>query len=102
MKSQEKPLELVRESVIDVIEESSIPLSKDEVDSETRLLGSGSGIDSLDLVNIVVVLEDKVEEEYGESVTIANEDAMSRAKSPFINVRSLAKYVQEITNSKYE
>ena len=102
MKAQKKPLELVKESVIDVIEEGSVPLNRDEVDDETRLLGSGSSIDSLDLVNIVVVLEDKVEEEYGKSVTIANEDAMSRAKSPFVNVESLSRYVHELVNEKNE
>lgn len=102
MKPPKKPLELVKESVIDVIEEGSVPLNRDEVDAETRLLGSGSGIDSLDIVNIVVVLEDKVEEEYGESITIANEDAMSRSKSPFVNVESLAKYVHELASIKNE
>lgn len=96
MKELEKPLSIVKNSVKDVIEEGSASLEKSDVNYDTRLLGSESGIDSLDLVNIIVVIEDKVEDEYGESITIANEEAMSRAKSPFINIESLAQYVNEL------
>lgn len=100
MEELEKPLNIVKASVKDVIEEGSASLKKSDINNDTRLLGSGSGIDSLDLVNIIVVIEDKVENEYGKSVTIANEEAMSRAKSPFINVESLAKYVNELISEK--
>ncbi len=100
MEELKKPLSIVKASVKDVIEEGSASLEGNNVSSDTRLLGADSGIDSLDLVNIIVVVEDKVENEYGASITIANEEAMSRAKSPFINVESLAQYVSELISEK--
>jgi acyl carrier protein len=59
----------------------------------TYLIGSGSLLDSLGLVTLIVDLEQRLENEYGISLTLADERAMSQKNSPFRTVRSLADYI---------
>jgi acyl carrier protein len=59
----------------------------------TYLIGSGSLLDSLGLVTLIVDLEQRLEDEYGISLTLADERAMSQKNSPFRTVRSLADYI---------
>jgi acyl carrier protein len=65
----------------------------DRANLETRLVGKGSVLDSLGLVTLIVDLEQRIEEEFGESLTLANERAMSQVSSPFKSVGSLADHV---------
>jgi acyl carrier protein len=59
----------------------------------TYLIGSGSLLDSLGLVNLIVDLEQRLENEHGISITLADERAMSQKHSPFRTVGSLADYI---------
>jgi acyl carrier protein len=63
---------------------------------DTPLFGSNAVLDSLGLVNLIVVLEERIEDHYGVSVTLANEKAMSRTSSPFRSVSTLAEYINEL------
>lgn len=63
------------------------------VDLDTRLVGGSAVLDSLGLVTLIVDLEQRLEETFGHSLTLANERAMSQANSPFLSVRSLTDYV---------
>ncbi len=63
---------------------------------ETVLFGRGSGLDSLDLVNLIVGVEERLAERYGVALTLADERAMSRKRSPFRTVATLAEYVCEL------
>ena len=47
------------------------------------------------LVNLVVDLEELIEDDYGKTITLADEKAMSRRTSPFSRVQNLIDYVQE-------
>jgi len=49
--------------------------------------------DSLGLVGFIVELEEKIEEIYSVEIEIADEKAMSRFKSPFINIDSLSEFL---------
>lgn len=59
----------------------------------TRLIGQKSVLDSLGLVTLIVDLEDRLQSDYGISVTLADDRAMSRTRSPFLTVQSLAEYI---------
>lgn len=59
----------------------------------TRLVGRGAVLDSLGLVTLIVDLEQRIEDEFGASLTLANERAMSQVNSPFRSVGSLAEHV---------
>ncbi|MGE3508676.1 MAG: hypothetical protein AB7N65_07310 [Vicinamibacterales bacterium] len=67
-----------------------------EVTSETRLVGRGAVLDSLGLVTLIVDLEQRIETEFDVSLSLANERAMSQAKSPFRSVETLTEYVCEL------
>jgi acyl carrier protein len=64
-----------------------------ELSPETQLFGRGSKLDSLGLVNLIVLVEEKTADTFGKSVTIADEKAMSQKNSPFRTVQTLADYL---------
>ena len=63
------------------------------VDSETRIFGQKGALDSLGLVTLITDLEEKLEQEFGVFLVLADDRAMSQKKSPFRTVRTLAEYV---------
>jgi acyl carrier protein len=63
---------------------------------EAVLLGESGSLDSFGLVNLVVALEQRLEDEFGVSVTLADEKAMSHSRSPFRTVATLRDYVQQL------
>ena len=60
---------------------------------ETRLVGSESVLDSMQLVSLIVAIEREVEDAFGLAVTLADERALSMNASPFRSIRSLADYI---------
>src|SRR6187402_2704242 len=60
---------------------------------ETRLLGSQSVLDSMQLVSLIVTIEREVEDAFGDALTLADERALSMEASPFRSIRSLADYI---------
>ncbi len=62
---------------------------------ETRLYGRKGALDSLGLVSLIVALEQALEDEFQVTVALADERAMSQARSPFRTIGSLAEYAQE-------
>ncbi len=48
------------------------------------------------LVNLLVCIEERIEDEYNLSVTLADEKAMSRKNSPFRTISTLCEYINEV------
>ncbi len=70
-----------------------------EKTKEEILFGDRGKLDSLDLVNLLVAIEDRIETELSIQITIANDRAMSEEHSPFRTVNSLCSFiVKEIEN----
>lgn len=63
------------------------------------LLGSEK-LDSLGLVNLIAATEQKVEEEFGTSISLFDEAAMSQQSSPFKNIGTLAGYINSVLETK--
>lgn len=63
---------------------------------ESVLFGSGSVLDSLDFVFLIVAVERKMRDQYDASISITSEKAMSKENSPFKTVGSLADFVLEL------
>lgn len=63
----------------------------------TCLIGHRSVVDSLGLVRLLADLEQKLTDEYGVSVKLADERAMSQISSPFRTVRTLTDYICLLT-----
>ena len=75
--------------------ESEIKINLD-LGIETRLFGGSGVLDSLGLVNLIVLVEEAVELEFSVSIILADEKAMSRRTSPFSSVKNLINYIDEI------
>ncbi len=65
---------------------------------ESELFGGNSEVDSLELVNLIVEIEENISEKFNKNITITSEKAMSRKTSPFINIGTITDYIEEILN----
>src|SRR5258705_11663157 len=63
---------------------------------ESPLYGPSSKLESLDFVTFIMEVEEKVNEEFGVEVTIADENLLSKEKSPFSTVRTLRDYLADL------
>jgi acyl carrier protein len=89
--------------IYDAIDDVNLQLPKDkqiEKSSDTVLLGDGGKLDSLLLVLLVVQIEQIASNEFGFSVSLANEQLMDQEGNPFQTIRSLADYIFELVKDK--
>jgi len=71
-----------------------------ELTAGTVLFGPGGELDSLGLVNLIVLLEEKISDEFGVEIVLTDQRAMSQQHSPFRTVQVLADYVVRLLNEK--
>lgn len=62
----------------------------------TILFGKSAAIDSIELVNFIVLLEEKMEEVFNIQIILADERAFQTQNSPFETIQSLTKYLESI------
>ena len=75
--------------------------SSDSIFDETTILMGAEGLlDSIDLVNLVVSVEQYIEDTHNLTITIADEKAMSQNRSPFKTIGNLARYVEILIDEK--
>jgi hypothetical protein len=93
--TRDRIVALVRRAVDDVNEqlEDGVKLGDGP---DTVLYGRGARIASLTLVTFIVAVEEHIREEFGLSVTLANEKAMSMEHSPFKTLGSMIGYVTDV------
>ncbi len=84
-------LTIVQACTRELAEEEQFGLP-DELGPETPLFGERGHLDSLGLVSLVVAVEEAIEDRLGVSISLADERAMSQARSPFRTIGSLAEY----------
>lgn len=84
---------------IDELNETSDnnPITKS---ATTALYGASSSLDSVDLVNLLLSVEELLEDELGVEIVIANEKALSQKNSPFKTVETLAQYLTDEINAQ--
>jgi len=78
----------IREVNDQVMQEDKIEISPDTV-----LVGSGTNVDSIGLVNLIAMAEKNIEDEFSVTLTLADERAMLQKTSPFKTVSSLVDYI---------
>lgn len=91
--------EVYEKIIIPAIDELNASLNENQRTGsakETRLIGEGASLDSLQLVSLIVLIEEHAYSQTGKQVTIASEKAVARASSPFKTVNSLTDYVHEL------
>ena len=90
--------EIVLNKLNDFINENDIEIK--DLNFETRLIGSSGIFDSMDLVSFIVELEEEIEDKLQVEIILADERAMSRTTSPFINSVTLSKYILELIENE--
>ncbi len=86
----------VQQLVCRAFDEVSEELALDEQISQSPdrvLYGEGGVLDSLGLVSLIVEIEAAVTDEYGVTLSLANNRALSQKNSPFRTVGTLVDYV---------
>lgn len=83
-------------ATMDEINETLPPDRQLEKSSGTHLLGRNGKLDSLGLVSFIILLEQRIAEEVGIGITLADERAISRVNSPFRTVENLTDYIMEL------
>lgn len=91
----QEELAVVREALETFLRDTHRPLPGRGIEAETVVFGTGGVLDSLGLVGFIGDLETRVAERFGVDIVLADERAMSRSRSPFRTVQSLADLVAE-------
>jgi|688.fasta_scaffold356008_2 acyl carrier protein len=86
----------IKDKLASFADENDIEIN--QLEKDTRLIGVNGLFDSMDLVRFIVDLEEALEDEFSLEVSLANEKAMSRSSSPFINISTLSKYIKELVD----
>jgi acyl carrier protein len=71
-------------------------MSPPPIGETTRLIGREALFDSMGLVNLIVDIEQRLEEQYQVAVILADERAMSQKNSPFRSIQTLTDYICQL------
>jgi acyl carrier protein len=82
-------------SLFNVIDEfnRTLPPEKRLMKAPDTILAGKNGLDSLGLVNLIVATEQRIQDDFGIPISLADERAMSQEKSPFSTVDTLVNYI---------
>ena len=67
-----------------------------EKSPDAPLYGTGGNLESLDFVTFIMEVEERIKSEFGVDITIADENLLSKEKSPFSSLRTLVEYLEEL------
>ncbi len=87
-------------SAIDEMNEGEHPDKQLGKSPETALYGKSSKLDSFGLVNLIVSVEERIQDETGLAVNLADEKALSQRNSPFLTVSTLTDYIMSLLGEK--
>ncbi|MGH9227693.1 MAG: acyl carrier protein [Acidimicrobiales bacterium] len=82
-------------ATIDELDVELEPGARLQPSPDTLLYGEQGQLDSLKLVELLVETEQRIEDEFGVWLTLADEHALARRANPFRSVASLAEYIEE-------
>ena len=86
-------------SAVDEYNEQATAGHKLEKAAGTILMGPDGVLDSLELVRLIISVEQAVAEEMGETITLADDKAMSQRNSPFLTIQTLADYIAQLLDA---
>ena len=97
MFTKDKILDTIYKS-IDEINLQSENGNKLEKKEDTILYGMNSSLDSLGLVNLIVEVEQRFQDELDVTIDLTDEKALSQKSSPFLSVTTLSEYISGLIN----
>ncbi len=63
---------------------------------DAPLYGATGKLESLDFVTLIMEVEEKINAEFGTDITIADDNLLSKEKSPFSTLGTLNEYLHEL------
>jgi acyl carrier protein len=99
MKTDDK----IKEALFSAIDDINQLLSEEqrlEKNLNAFVYGDVGKLDSLGLVNLIVAVEKKIEDDFGILITLADDKAMSKKNSPFRTVGTLVNYISVLLEEK--
>lgn len=63
---------------------------------DAPLYSAAGKLESLDFITFITKVEENINAEFGTDITIANENLLSKQKSPFSSLRTLIEYLGEL------
>lgn len=82
-------------AAVNEMNERLLPSQQLSLQFDMPLLGDESALDSLGFVDLILDIEQRVRDELGASVTLADERAFSLERSPFRSLESLCQLLEE-------
>ena len=73
------------------------PAAQLEVSPDAILLGPDGRLDSLGLVNLILLIEERMANELGAAISLTDENTLSRPEAVFRDVQTLARHILAIT-----
>ncbi len=86
------------DEIVSLVIETARELGEDEIGisadltEDTVLFGKEGVLDSMGLVTLIIAVEQAIEDKYDKAAGLADEKAMSQARSPYRSVATLAQY----------
>lgn len=80
-------------SAVDEINQHQAKEAQLEKSVDTVLFDKTGRLDSLEFVSLITAVEQKIQEEFGVAVALADEKAMSQKESPFRSIKTLAEHI---------
>jgi len=90
-------IEVVLESFSEILKQDKIEDIK--INRKTEIFGQKSILDSLQLVNLIVKIEEVIFEKTGKEIVIVDEASIIVGDSPFQTVQSLSEFVYKKVES---
>ena len=87
--------EIIVEAINELNQTLDVPVQT-EYGIDSAIYGKNGILDSISLVSLIVNVEQKVEDQFGVSIILANEKAMSQRNSPFLTIGTLSTYVKTL------
>ena len=97
--------ERIRTAVFSAVDElnSQLPAGITvEKSLDVPLYGAGGKLESLDFVTLIMEVEEKINAEFGTDITIADENLLSKEKSPFSTLGTLTEYLHDLLKEQDE
>jgi acyl carrier protein len=94
--------ERIESAILEAVDEVNLTLPDAmqlERAADAVIFGRGGKLDSLGLVNFVLAVEEKLAA-LGMNVSLTDQRAMSRTRSPFRSVKALSAFVEEIARER--
>ena len=83
-------------AAIDDLNEQLPPGVQVDKSLDAPLYGASGKLESLDFVTLIMEVEEKINAEFGTDITIADDNLLSKEKSPFSTLGTLIEYLQEL------